>query len=205
VSNLKINPRMLLTVIAGLLVLPMFAQSTHATSVDFLCGPSFPAPSGCNGNISAVFSSPTVLVSASDLGGITLLNDSGPVGDAGLNFSLIFDTTAAVPNIVVFEPGPDNSELQGTIVGFSGAVSKDGLSETVNLDVSWTSMPLDFAQFLGATAGSGFDDNIALTIDGSAQSVDVNIQPVVPEPATLLLFGSGLLGLGVLVRRKLNA
>lgn len=194
---MKISVSMLkkfLPILAVAFVLPFFAQSAKATSVDFLCGPLI-----CNGNVTATFSGGT-LVSASDLGGITVINDSGPADDGGLLFTLLFDTSLPAPNIAVAEQGGDGSILAGTIVGFSGA--QFGSSETVDLQVLWTGMPADFAAFLGSSTGTGFVDNIILTLDGSAQSIDVNIQPT-PEPGSLLLLGSGILSFGGLLRRKI--
>jgi hypothetical protein len=163
--------------------------------VDFLCGPLV-----CNGTVTAVFSSGN-LVSASDLGGITVINDSGPADDGGKLFTLLFDTSISGTNIAVTEQtGGDGSTLAGTITGFSGA--QFGSSETVDLQVLWTGMPADFAAFLGSPTGTGFVDNIILTLDGSAQSIDVNIQPT-PEPGSLLLLGSGILSFGGLLRRKI--
>ncbi|HET9366237.1 MAG TPA: hypothetical protein VFP71_14620, partial [Candidatus Angelobacter sp.] len=155
---MKINVsvlKKLLPILAVAFVVPFFAQSAKATSVDFLCGPLV-----CNGSVTATFSGGTLL-SASDLpGGITVINDSGPADDAGLFFTLLFDTSISGTNIAVTEQGGDGSTLAGTIVGFSGAQFSG--SETVDLQVLWTGMPADFAAFLGSPIGTGFVDNIIL-------------------------------------------
>jgi hypothetical protein len=195
VLRLKINLRMLLPVIAAFFVLPMFAQSARATSIDFNCGPLL-----CGGIFNANFAGGTA--SSANASGVTVVNDSGPSGYQGFNFTMAFDTTAGSPNFTLTEIGGNGTILSGTISNILSGVQLGGGFDIVDLSVSFASLPADFAAFLGTP--SGFAANTNIYIQGSTgQSIDVNIQPV-PEPATLLLFGSGLLGLGGLVRRKLN-
>lgn len=193
VCNLKINFRMLLPVIVGLFVLPMFAQSAHAGSLDFFCTTTI---GPCGGVLNATFSGGVATTGTAS--GVTVLNDTGP--DFPNPFTLAFDINGASPNISLVEQLDDGSTLTGTVLSATG--SAFGSNVDLNLLVSWTGLPADFAAFLGAPAGVGFDTNIFIQ-DSVGQSIDVNIQPT-PEPATLLLFGTGLLGLGGLVRRKLN-
>jgi len=72
--------------------------------------------------------------------------------------------------------GPFSSGYSSSLTGAAGAVPNYALTEDVLL-----------------TAGSG----------GASWSTDSSIAAT-PEPTTLLLFGTGLLGLGGLVRRKLH-
>ena len=172
----------------------MLAQNAQAASIDFNCGPSL-----CGGTMSATFSGTTA--TSATASGVTVVNDAGPVDDQNLNFTLAFNLTGAAPNISLTEnSGVDSSTLTGTILSGSGFA----FGGTVDLDLSvvWTTLPADFAAFLGSSTGAGINTNVFIQ-GGTGQSIDVNIQPT-PEPATLLLFGTGLLGLGGLVRRKLN-
>jgi hypothetical protein len=188
----------IIPVVVGLFVLPFFAQSAHAvTTVDFSCG----SIATCNGAISTVFSG-GVLVSASDLGGITVLDLQGVGDDQGLPFTFLFDTTFSSPNVALIEQGGDGSALLGTILSASG--SQAGGFDNIILTVLWTDMSPDFAAALGSSTGIGFADSITITSGGAAQSVDVAIGPgPTPEPSSLLLLGSGILSFGGLLRRRI--
>ena len=115
---------------------------------------------------------------------------------------MAFDTTAASPNFTLTEIGGDGTTLTGTITAIVSGAQLGGGLDILDLSVSFASLPAEFAAYLGTPSGLAANTNII--IQGSTgQSIDVNIQPV-PEPASLWLFGSGLLGLGGLVRRKRN-
>jgi hypothetical protein len=194
--------RRIIPAIVGLFVLPFFVQSAHATAVDFGCT----GATNCNGTITDVFSG-GVFVSATDLVGITLVNGAGPADDQGKNFTFVFDTTLAVPpnsfNIALQEQGGDGSALIGTILSATGAQNIAGSGfDAINLTVLWSDMSPDFAMFLGAPTGIGPVFNFVLTVNGAAESVDVAINPT-PEPSSLLLLGSGLLGVGGFLRRRI--
>lgn len=200
-SLLKINMKVfsrIIPVIVGLLVLPFFAQTTQANNVDFGCS----GVNACAGSIADVFSG-GVLVSATDFGGVTVVNGTGPADDQGLNFTFAFATTVAPPNIVLEEQGGDGSALIGTILAATGVQNLGGSGlDQITLTVLWTAMSPDFATFLGAPTGIGVADNLILTVNGAATSVDVSINPT-PEPGSLLLLGSGLLGVGGFLRRRI--
>jgi hypothetical protein len=190
--------RRFIPAVVGLFILPFFVQSVHANSVDFGCTGIL----NCNGSITDVFSG-GVFVSATDLGGITLVNGSGPAGDQGQNFGFIFDTTLSGTNIALFDDTTSLFDLEGTILTATGVqnIGNSGF-DTISLTVLWNNIAPDFAAFLGAPNGVGPVFNFVLTLNGAADSVDVAINPT-PEPSSLLLLGSGLLGVGGFLRRRI--
>ena len=70
------------------------------------------------------------------------------------------------------------------------------------------SLPAGFNQFTGISSvifqyGTGLDEpNFAGTCTSNCSPPDPDSQVVVPEPGTLTLLGSALLGFGLLRRRK---
>jgi len=115
---------------------------------------------------------------------------------------MAFDTTAASPNFTLTEIGGAGTTLNGTITAIlSGSQMSNGL-DILTLSLSFANLPADFAAILGAPSGLAANTNIFIQ-GGTGLDTTINIQST-PEPATLWLFGSGLLGLGGLVRRKQN-
>ncbi len=183
---MKIN--MKVPVIVGLLVLPLFVQSAHASSVEFQCPIAVLTP--CTGT-------ETVSGGNASGSGIVVANFIGPADDLGLSFTLAFDTLAGTVSLT--EVGGDGSTLMGTITG-TPTIS-GGTDTSVDFHADWGTLPLDFQTFLGTATGTDVTLTSFLTSTGKVLSVDVNIQPT-PEPSSLLLLGSGLLSFGGLLRRR---
>lgn len=177
-----------------MLCLGIFVATARADNLDFQCGTG---GSFCAG---------TVTFSATGTGSGAVTSASTPsitnVVEAflhfpGNTFTLAFNTTAGTMSLTHM-----SDTLSGTFSGFGSFCSS--LQCAITASVFWDSLSPSVQAALGAPQGIdvatiGWD-----RATGAVTSVDISITPI-PEPSSLALFGTGLIGIAGLIRRKLGA
>jgi hypothetical protein len=139
------------------------------------------------------------------IGAVVNINETGQdvsVVLTGLYLSF-YDGTGALQHTAIYN-GPDLTLTRGTGTGIGGSGFLFGLSPLQNnlvlgLGLNSTWQVGGGVQFAEGTAGAGPDTVYVVALNGAGGGDD----PVIPEPGTYALLGSGLIGL-VAVKRRLT-
>jgi hypothetical protein len=181
-----------LSVVVLGLALGAFVPEARATQLDFGCNSGT-----CSGNVTVTGSN----YSASGIG-LTNTDATAPPSYSGSAWTLAFDTSTGAISLNNGSLGT----LSGIIEGFSA--TNGSSSATLTLTVMWNSLPPAVQGFFGGEASATDLTSIlylgSTTTSGGANSVGITMFPT-PEPASLVLLGSGLLALGASLRKKLGS
>src|SRR5579883_2544037 len=197
------NRRLILALVSSLLLAcaPAFANSISysasfpSTTTSFSIPISLPQFNPSMGTLTSI----TFTFDGQTTGSATVTNNSGATGSYQVSISSnlkLLDPT----NNTLISITPSFNQTLNIANGDSGSTTiTSGFSPYVGLgDVSFTVS----GEGIGGVSGPSPFTVDSITKGEGTITITYNTSSVVPEPATLALFGSGLLALGLLYQRR---
>ena len=217
--------RVLVAAVLALLV-PVVAQANSTITTFNLDGAAGTSAAGVNGPFSLTGSEVSTIGMFSQLPGATLAFSTGSF----IGGNLWGSATAGLGTAATWNPGGGNSfTVNGSWNGFSGVIFQGSFSGTVSwlsngctgpasnetchyvltgpVSGTWvngTKVTGETIQILFEFTGKAACKGCGNYIGGSISDLGGTTSLVTPEPSSLGLTGAGLLGMGLVVRRKVR-
>lgn len=189
-------------ILACLALMAFAGSAAKASVVDFACGTATLGVLPCAGSVSVSGS----VYSSTGIDGVVQTSAEPAAFTDVPKFTLVFSADSASKTGTISLTGDALTGVTGLVL--SGVITNvgvtTGVDTQVSMNVSWTVLPPAYQTALGGPTGVDISSVVDLTLTGAVQQATIDIQPA-PEPASMLLFGSGLLGLGSFLRRRFRA
>jgi hypothetical protein len=138
---------------------------------------------------------------------------AGTGAGEALEFNALNASTADITNIssgFVLGPAPATASAFGTFLfSVDCSTCQGGQAGNSKGPLSFTLLNATISDFVANASGYYFASDIAIDIDGTTRTGNVaalgSNTPSVPEPSSLMLFGTGVTALGGLIRRRMAA
>jgi hypothetical protein len=137
---------------------------------------------------------------------------AGTGAGEALEFNALNATAADITNIsagFLLGPAPASASAYGSFLfSVDCGTCQGGQAGNPKGPLSFTLQNALISDFVANAGGYFFASDIAIDIDGTTRTGNVAAlgpnPPAVPEPSTLMLFGTGVTALGGLIRRRMT-